>query len=906
LEVAPLYQQAWFFDGSSRHGRVSAIDRLTAALADRYRIERELGQGGMATVYLAEDLRHKRKVALKVLKPELAAVLGADRFVQEITTTAALQHPHILPLFDSGTADGFLYYVMPFINGETLRDKLNRETQLGVDEAVKLAIEVADALHYAHSQGVIHRDIKPENILLANGRPMVADFGIALAVSAAAGGRMTETGLSLGTPHYMSPEQATADKEITARSDVYSLGSVLFEMLAGQPPHLGGSAQQIIMKIIAEPAPLVTTLRKAVPPNVAAAVATSLEKLPADRFASAKGLAEALANPAYRSAGTEHAFTGAPTAARFWRRAALALAMVAVAAVLAAIWALAGSSSEPHDVGLPPTSPMRMEDVYRNFAVAHDGSFIIYEAKVGESSQLWYRSLTGLEVHAIAGTDGAHGSPRIAPDDKRVAFVSGGEVKIVGIGGGPVTTVARAGDPQGGGWLESGSIFFSNDDGHTLHWIDPQAGPGRTAVIVYCIMPQPLGGDRMLCAGGAEKYANVRSLAKPSERRFVRRSEKAGGSGPPLLLGSDFRLVDGKYLVYLSMDGTLSATRFESFDSLTVGKSVSLMPMTRRSPYSGEGQFDLTRAGTLVYVPGVNAEVGRLVRRSPNGPAVPLPVIPAAYLRFTPSPDGQRLAVVVEGIQQQELWLYDLRTATHETIDQALYVGGASWSPDGRHIAYRKLEFDHPDQETLYLSLVDSPAKPRILAQSDVIVGRQPSSYLAENFLLVGALYNGATATIIDPTATPVKVDTLPLTNHFISISPDRKWIAYQNSGATGIVVQPWPSLDRRYQIDAQGREPLWKSPTEFVYFSYLGRDGAVSQTFSRVTIDPTSSTPVGKPEILFVDPRFMDTPGWSHAIMPGGDLLYLQASAENLGYYVRVVPDWVKTMKRAVDAANR
>src|SRR5687768_7253825 len=264
------------------------VPRLTAALADRYRIERELGQGGMATVYLAEDVRHRRRVALKVLKPELAAVLGPERFVQEIATTAALQHPHILPLFDSGTAAGFLYYVMPFVDGETLRSKLDRETQLGIDEAVKLTIAVADALDYAHRHGVIHRDIKPENILLHDGRPMVADFGIALAVSAAAGGRMTETGLSLGTPHYMSPEQATAEKEITARSDVYSLGSVLYEMLTGNPPHTGASAQQVIMKIITEQAQPVASHRKSVPPNVAAAVAMSLEKLPADRFESAK------------------------------------------------------------------------------------------------------------------------------------------------------------------------------------------------------------------------------------------------------------------------------------------------------------------------------------------------------------------------------------------------------------------------------------------------------------------------------------------------------------------------------------------------------------------------------------------------------------------------------------------
>ena len=196
--------------------------RLSTALADRYRIERRLGAGGMATVYLAEDLKHDRKVAVKVLRPELAAVLGAERFVQEIKTTANLQHPHILPLFDSGEADSFLYYVMPFIDGETLRDKLNRETQLGIDEAVAITTALADALDYAHRNNVIHRDIKPENILLHDGRPMVADFGIALAVSAAAGGRMTETGLQLGTPHYMSPEQATAEKDLTARSDIYS------------------------------------------------------------------------------------------------------------------------------------------------------------------------------------------------------------------------------------------------------------------------------------------------------------------------------------------------------------------------------------------------------------------------------------------------------------------------------------------------------------------------------------------------------------------------------------------------------------------------------------------------------------------------------------------------------------
>jgi tRNA A-37 threonylcarbamoyl transferase component Bud32 len=308
-------------------------DRLNAALAGRYRLERELGQGGMATVYLAADLKHDRQVAIKVLKPELAAVLGAERFVVEIKTTAALQHPHILPLFDSGQADGFLYYVMPYVEGETLRSKLDREKQLGIEEAVRITTEVADALDYAHRHGVIHRDIKPENILLHDGRPVVADFGIALAVSAAAGGRMTETGLSLGTPHYMSPEQATAEKEITARSDVYSLASVLYEMLAGQPPHLGGSAQQIIMKIIAEPVAEVTSLRKSVPANVAAALMKALEKLPADRFETAKAFGEALQNPHFTTQGLSAAGSGGDTVARWKRRFYVASAACALLAV---------------------------------------------------------------------------------------------------------------------------------------------------------------------------------------------------------------------------------------------------------------------------------------------------------------------------------------------------------------------------------------------------------------------------------------------------------------------------------------------------------------------------------------------------------------------------------------------
>jgi len=881
------------------------MDRLTAALADRYKIERELGQGGMATVYLAEDVRHRRRVAIKVLHPELSAVLGPDRFLKEIELTANLQHPHILPLFDSGAVDGLLFYVMPFVEGETLRSRLTREHQLPIAEAVRIATDVAGALEYAHKRGVVHRDIKPENILLHEGRPQVADFGIALAVQQAGGSRMTQTGMSLGTPQYMAPEQAMGDKGVDARADVYALGAVTYEMLTGEPPFTGPTAQAIVAKVMTEQPRALSSQRPTVPAEVEGAVLTALEKLPADRFDSAAKFAEALGNPAFRTTAQSLRTAGStgdsPAAHAGWKWAAVALALVAAVTGGMAVRAMTREGSGPRDVGLPPTAPISMEDTKRNFAAAHDGSFIVYEARIGASSQLWYRSLVGAEVRAIAGTEGAFGTPRISPDDKRIAFAAGDEVKIVDLGGGRVTTVARAVDPSGGSWLASGQIFFGDDDGRVLRWIDPEPGPGKSITLgALCILPQPLDDSEVvLCGGGSMKHAFVRDPADPNRKRWLRRSTRAAGAGPPLLLGSDFRIVDGQYLVYISLDGTLMATRFEKKDSLTVGRSVALVPGVRRSAYSGAGHYDITDAGALVYVPGINAEMGRLVRWSSDGRTVPLQVDEAVHLRFTPSPDGRRLGTVVEGIEQEELRLYDLETGTHEIVDRGFFIGGPGWNPDGRRIAYRKQEFDSPDQETVYLRRLDSSEKPRVLIAGDYRAN-EPNSYLADNFILLGVSVKDGVVMVIDPTMTPPKIDSLPFSNYFISISPDRKWIAYQNQGARGILLQPWPSLDRRYQVDAQGGEPRWRSATELVYVVPAGG------RLMRVTINAASSSPVGKPELLFADPRWADTPGWSHAVMPGGDLVYLQSPAENLGYYVRVVPGWVKTMKRAVDAANR
>jgi len=301
-------------------------DRLQATLRSKYTVEREIGAGGMATVYLARDLKHDREVALKVLRPELSAVLGVDRFLNEIRIAAQLDHPHILTLIDSGEADGLLYYVLPYVRGESLRKRLDHERQLSVDDALAITRQVASALDYAHAKGVVHRDVKPENILIHEGEAILTDFGIAMAVKQAGGNRLTETGLSLGTPQYMSPEQATGDRTLDARSDVYSLAAVLYEMLAGEPPHNGPTSQAVIAKLMTERATRLRVLRDTVPEGVDAAVARALAKVPADRYSNAGQFSRALE-------------TAAPDAGsrirRFWVPATIAAATLALFAVFA-------------------------------------------------------------------------------------------------------------------------------------------------------------------------------------------------------------------------------------------------------------------------------------------------------------------------------------------------------------------------------------------------------------------------------------------------------------------------------------------------------------------------------------------------------------------------------------------
>ena len=390
--------------------------RLTAALAGRYAIERELGAGGMATVYLSRDLKHNREVALKVLRPELAAVLGAERFLREISISARLDHPHILTLIDSGESEGFVWYVLPYVRGESLRNKLTREQQLSIEETVRIATQVASALDYAHRHGVIHRDIKPENILLHEGEAVVADFGIALAVREAGGPRLTESGLSLGTPQYMSPEQATGGRALDARSDVYSLAAVVYEMLAGEPPHTGPTVQAVIAKLLTERPTRIRTVRDTVPEGIDAAVAKALAKVPADRFGGAAEFAAALAvSPAEPTAGRR-------------RRVVVAAGIVGALAIGVGLWLgvrAAASRRVPAFVALD-RSQLTFTGNATIPAISGDGKQVAYVVKRCAGATCSY----GIEIQDVGGgesrrvIDGAAAlySIRWSPDRRFLIF----------------------------------------------------------------------------------------------------------------------------------------------------------------------------------------------------------------------------------------------------------------------------------------------------------------------------------------------------------------------------------------------------------------------------------------------------------------------------------------------------
>ena len=814
----------------------SLPDRLAAALADRYRIERELGQGGMATVYLAHDVKHDRQVAVKVLRPELAAVIGAERFVQEIKTTANLSHPHILPLFDSGTADSFLYYVMPFIDGETLRGKLNRETQLGIEEAVRITREVADALEYAHQHGVVHRDIKPENILLQNGRPMVADFGIALAVSAAAGGRMTETGLSLGTPHYMSPEQATAEKDLTARADIYSLASVLYEMLTGSPPHVGASAQQIIMKIVTDPARPIGELRKSVPPHVAAAAAKALEKLPADRFESAAAFSAALINPGFTMAGTTAtaAAGGSASATSPLVRWGMA-AGLALVAVIAAVLLVRGGAEEKEVVrfhlSLPGSARLLVDS--RDdapFALSPDGTRIVYAAIDSGAgvSRLYIRALDQIEGTPIQGTEDAV-APFFSPDGLWVGFATQEDEKLkkVPVTGGPAITLAD--DVQNGfggaSWGDDGNIVYTSA-GYVLSRVRGTGGVPERLVV------PDSAGDAMFWPSvlpGGEAVLYHRCFGTCS-RKDLAVLDIATGSVEVVVSGATRGwFIPTGHLIYATDNGAVYAVPFDLKSRKVRGSPVPVLDQVRAGDANGS-RLAISAAGSMIYLPGASESGAQLVELDRSGRDK---VVLSEFGRYEHprwSPTGDRIALTIEAGTGNQIWIYDVAS---ETLTQLTSEGTSdrpTWSPDGSRVAYRRFD---AGRTALAWSPADGSGPSEPVAKGEftgagttfwtrdgawiVTDGVADSSRSDEDIFAVGT---GAERTRQSVVATPAQEETG-------AVSPDGKWMAYgsDEGGQWQVYVRPFLAPGGRWLVSTGGAgNPLWTSNSEVVYHDFATR----------------------------------------------------------------------------------
>jgi WD40 repeat protein len=831
----------------------TTADRIATALADRYRIERELGAGGMATVYLAEDLKHDRQVAIKVLRPELAAVLGADRFIQEIKTTASLQHPHILPLFDSGQADGFLFYVMPYIEGETLRDRLNRETQLGIDEAIRITTEVADALDYAHRQGVVHRDIKPENILLHDGRPMVADFGIALAVSAAAGGRMTETGMSLGTPHYMSPEQATADKDISAKSDVYSRASVLYEMLAGQPPHLGGSAQQIIMKIIAEPVASVTTLRKNVSPNVAAALAKALEKLPADRFETAHEFAAALENPTFATTASAAAAAAGPQGGRS-AIIALAAAAVVAAGLAAWGWLRPGPAAEAsrqrvvlwqHALGdlLDPG----IQRVGSQAAIAPDGSSIVF-VDVTDTTLSLVRKLRDERLATpLAGTERAM-SPFFAPDGRWVGYLTDdGQLRKVPTDGGGSVTLADDGELTyaAAAWLDDGTIVYAGADG--LRRIDAAGGTSRPAtddtVLARRTVPalSPLPGSSGLlftsCPGNCAIESAVGVLDFRSDRARTLVSGAVGAWYSPT-----------GHVVYTDRAGGLYAMGFD-LDRLEA--TTGAVPVI---PDVVPGSFTMAAAGTALYATTAGGSApAELMWVARDGSATSLDSTWRGDFHYPAlSPDGRALAVSLND-QTTQLWIRRTDGTRQKLTQEGTVNWRPAWTPDGRSVVFssNRRGGGTLDDYDLYRMPVDGSAPAELLVHHTFGVWEGEISPDGQ-WLVFRSDEEGGESRIRgrrldgDTTVVPLLTDHGATTQ--IALSPDGRWIAFAGS-ATGrleIYLAPFPDITSVRLVSRDGGiEPRWAHSGRELFYKSGNR-------FMAVPVTPGPTPVLGSPQALF------------------------------------------------------
>ena len=880
-------------------------ERLTAALADRYRIDRELGAGGMATVYLAHDLKHDRDVAVKVLHSDLGAALGGGRFLSEIKTTARLQHPHILPLLDSGAADGLLYYVMPLVTGETLRARLEREKQLPIEAALLIAREVADALGAAHALGIIHRDIKPENILLQGGHALVADFGIALAVQSVGGARLTQTGLSLGTPQYMSPEQAMGERTIDARSDIYALGAVLYEMLTGEPPFTGATLQAVVAKAVSADPERPSLIRKAVPPHVEAVVLKALEKLPADRFASANDFTQALANTA-----TTHTASRRSPAARAgdsagWRRTAMAAIGIATVAIALSVRQQLRtpnvSGPSEYDVAFPDSVGMTLE-LHSGFAISPAGDAVVFPVVNHGVQSLWVRSLLDGTLRHLEGTEGAR-QPTIASDGAQLAFLrdsaTARTIEVMPIAGGKSTVLARVASPAAMQWLADGRLLSVEDDGRLARWMDAGGGPSSTRPLGFCILPTLLPDpNALLCGGGGNKTAYAVDTRDPKALHYFR----TGAGDSSLVFGTNFRLIDGKYLVYLSKTGDLLAASVD-LAKRRVGRPVRMITGLSVREYSGAGSFVISPSGTLAYAVGANHAVGNLVRQGERSLDT-LPVNRDAFKVFAVSPNGRELAAVIDVIDGTELRIYDLTTGKFVTVDHGLWIFQPVWSPAGDRIVYSAASSGFDSVDVFVRSTNTAHSSQRIFRAG----GFEGYNWLPDGRVFgqlwsTGDLTTSSVAAALHVERTPVTVDTLARDIGFVRASPDGHWLTYSSVDLNTLWLESLPANGKRFQVHggSQTQDFFWLSPTELVFMAGRG-----VSSFDRVTINPASDNPVTNRRRWIETVRAVDTDGLSSTPTPDGRIIYLQGDIEPPARSLRVIPNWVARMKRIVDKTNK
>jgi serine/threonine-protein kinase len=837
------------------------LNRLQSALADRYRIEGEIGAGGMATVYLAQDLRHDRKVALKLLRPELSAVIGAERFLAEIKLTANLQHPHILPLFDSGEADSHLFYVMPFVEGESLRARLNREKQLPVAEAVRIATEVASALDYAHRHGVVHRDIKPENILLHDGRALVADFGIALAASKAGGNRMTETGMSLGTPHYMSPEQAMGEREITARSDVYALGVVLYEMLTGDPPFTGSTAQAVVARVLTEAPRPILPQRHTIPPEVEAAVLTALEKLPADRFGTAAEFAEALAGR-----GTGAVARTAVTAARAGAAPAgksrldpvkigLAAALVAAAGLAAWGWLRSPATTvNRFSLYFPPAQALTPVTISGNrVAISPDGLRMVYVGPGPNGGQLWLREHDQLNATPISGTEGA-GSPFFSPDGHAVGYlVSGTKLRVAPLDGGPTQTVSDSVNSSGGDWGSDGYIYVESDSG--ISRIRATGGP--LEMVYSARAHKEVGAEFPVVLPGAKGLLFRTRRANQAVTDFTIVAMALPHGEPHVLTrGVLARYSPTGHLLVLTSEGKLIGIPFDPGKLAVTGPPVGLLEGIGIEVGGFAATVQLSNTGTLVYTTGGVARTRRPVWVTREGLEStvdstwdPQGTIATATL----SPDGRALAVDMQVNGTSSIWIKQIPSGPFSRLtfgDTASLR--PTWAADGRSVIY--IGNAGPNGGAPTRRRADGTGATQTLVRSTFNFAQALETHdgrwllVRRSFLEEGA---GDIYGVRAGDSALVPLVTGPATEIEPTVSPDGRWMAYatNESGTPQVYVRPFPDVgSAKWQISTtDGRDPVWShSGRELFYLSPAGN------RLMSVAVKPGASFAFDQPRPLF------------------------------------------------------